>query len=173
MVIDACDFEELGHVCAALACDRATRDRVVLTRGDPVRAAKASSAIPRLFPPVEIEGRQLVDGALVDLVPVNSARELGANYVVAVSVLERRRRPARRFRAGGTWAASRRSRRAADESADRLIRPAIGRSSVWDFGRASELVSLGEAATERALPAIQADLEWRQEHLAASAVSRG
>src|SRR5262245_42997150 len=168
MVIDACDFEELGHVCAALACDRATRDRVVLTRGDPVRAARASSAIPRFFPPVEIEGRQLVDGALVDLVPVNSARELGANYVIAVSVLDRGRRRGLRLRVRRAPSAARTTRSATDSSADQLIRPAIGRRSVWDFGCASELVRLGEAAAERALPAIRADLAWRQEHLEAA-----
>ena len=45
MIINARDFDDLNYACAAIACDRATRERVLLTRGDPVRAACASSAI--------------------------------------------------------------------------------------------------------------------------------
>ena len=45
-------------------------------RGDPVRAAYASSAIPRVFPPIEIDGRKLVDGAVIDAIPVGAARDL-------------------------------------------------------------------------------------------------
>ena len=98
MIIRARDFEDLNYVCAAIACDRASRERVVLTRGDPVRAAYASSAIPRVFPPIEIDGRQLVDGACVDSLPVVAARHLGADYVIGVTVLGRMRPGVRRPR---------------------------------------------------------------------------
>ena len=65
-IIDPRDFDDLDYVCAAVACDSATREPVLLTRGDPVRAARASSALRGIFSPIEIDGRRLVDGAAVE-----------------------------------------------------------------------------------------------------------
>ncbi len=163
MIIDARDFADLDYACAAVAYDRATKERVLLTRGDPVRAACASSAIPRVFPPIEIDGRQLVDGAAVDAIPVGAARQLGADYVIGVAVLDRARprfRPPRVPRAE--------SHRkgplplGAASTPDRLVRPELDAFSPWTFRHAAELVRVGEIAAERALPAIAADLERRR-----------
>lgn len=74
---------------AAVATDLATGARVVLSRGDGARAVKASTAIAGLFVPVEVAGRRLADGVLVEPVPVDTARELGAAFVVAVDVAYR------------------------------------------------------------------------------------
>ena len=148
MIINARDFDDLNYACAAVACDRATRERVLLTCGDPVRAACASSAMRSVFPPIEIDGRQLVDGAVVDAIPVGAARQLGADYVIGVAVLDRARLtlpPAGR----------------AASAPDRLVRPALDAFSPWTFTHAAEFVRLGEVAAERALPAISADLERR------------
>ena len=49
-------------------------------------AIQASCAIPALFPPIEHEGRWLVDGAVVNPVPVNQCRQLGADFVIAVNL---------------------------------------------------------------------------------------
>ncbi len=147
MVINARDFDDLNYACAAVACDRATRKGVLLTCGDPVRAARASSAMRGIFPPIEIDGRQLVDGAVVDAIPVGAARQLGADYVIGVAVLDRARPRFRRPRA--------------TSAPDRLVRPALDAYSPWTFAHAAELVRVGEVAAERALPAISADLDRR------------
>lgn len=78
------DFSFLPTPFAAVATDIETGERVVLDSGDLVEAMRASMAIPVVFSPVERNGRILVDGGLVDNLPVELARELGAEVVIAV-----------------------------------------------------------------------------------------
>lgn len=73
----------------AVATDLANGGRVLLARGDAAHAVQASTAMPALFLPVPHEGRRLADGALVEPVPVDAARELGAAFVIAVDVAYR------------------------------------------------------------------------------------
>jgi NTE family protein len=63
--------------------------RRILMSGDGVTAVQASSAVPVMFMPVTVAGEKLADGALVEPVPVEAARALGANYVIAVDVAYR------------------------------------------------------------------------------------
>lgn len=69
-----------------VATDIATGERVLLDRGPLAPAVRASSCVPGIFTPVEIEGRLLVDGALVENIPVAAARELQDGVVVAVGL---------------------------------------------------------------------------------------
>jgi NTE family protein len=71
---------------AAVATDFATGERVILDRGDGASAVAASACMPVLFEPVERDGRRLVDGALVEPVPVRAARWLGGRRVVGVDI---------------------------------------------------------------------------------------
>jgi NTE family protein len=73
----------------AVATDLASGERVLLARGDGARAVQASTAMAAFFVPVEIGGRRLADGALVEPVPVDAARELGAAFVIAIDVAYR------------------------------------------------------------------------------------
>ncbi|MGD8319404.1 MAG: patatin-like phospholipase family protein [Gemmatimonadota bacterium] len=69
-----------------VATDINTGNRVLLERGPVARAVRASCCVPGLYAPVEIDGKLLVDGALVENVPARAAREMGAPVVVAVSL---------------------------------------------------------------------------------------
>jgi NTE family protein len=80
------DIESLPCTFAAIATELGTGNEVWLTRGGLVPAMRASYALPGVFPPVRIAGRWLVDGALVDPVPVSAARALGARLVIAVNL---------------------------------------------------------------------------------------
>lgn len=82
-------IEQLPTAFAAVATDVAIGERIVLARGPVGACVGASSAIPVLFEPVRIAGRDLVDGSLTSPVPVDVARELGAEVVVAVDVAYR------------------------------------------------------------------------------------
>lgn len=73
----------------AVATDLASGERVVLARGAGATAVQASTAMPGLFLPIPHQGRRLSDGALVEPVPVDTARELGAAFVIAVDVAYR------------------------------------------------------------------------------------
>ncbi len=79
-------LEEMRPPLAIVATDVERGEKVVFTRGAAARAARASSAMPGIFAPVRIGERLLVDGAVLERVPVRTARELGADRVVAVAL---------------------------------------------------------------------------------------
>ncbi len=81
------NIEDLPLPYAAVATDLDSGQRVLLRSGDVCEAVRASIAIPGLLAPQMWRGRLLVDGALVDPVPVAPARELGATFVIAVTVI--------------------------------------------------------------------------------------
>lgn len=78
--------EEQRVKFAAIATEVSTGHEVWLTRGRIVDAVRASYALPGIFAPIAIGDRWLVDGALVNPVPVSAARALGAEIVIAVNV---------------------------------------------------------------------------------------
>jgi NTE family protein len=80
------DFDRLNLPFRAVATDLGTGDMVVLRRGSLPEAMRASMAIPGAIAPVEWEGRILVDGGLVRNLPVDVARAMGADVVIAVDV---------------------------------------------------------------------------------------
>jgi NTE family protein len=71
---------------AAIATEVGTGHEIWLARGSLALALRASYALPGIFPPVSIGGRWLVDGALVNPVPVSVARAFGARVVIAVNL---------------------------------------------------------------------------------------
>lgn len=79
-------IEHLPIPFAAVACDIDTGEAVVLRSGSLVEALRASSSIPGIFHPVQWEGRLLVDGGLVEPLPVRVCRELGADLVIGVDI---------------------------------------------------------------------------------------
>lgn len=79
-------FEDLCIPFACVSTDLVRSQRVVHRAGGLVPAVRASLSIPVIFLPVRCEDRLLVDGALVDPVPVGLARDMGAEFVVAVDV---------------------------------------------------------------------------------------
>jgi NTE family protein len=83
---DAEDFSELKIPVMMVATDLATGKKVVLKSGNILNALRATMSIPGLFAPVRVKGRWLVDGGLVDPVPVGAARALEADVVIAVDL---------------------------------------------------------------------------------------
>jgi NTE family protein len=79
-------IEALPIRFATIATEVGTGHEIWLTRGRMVDAMRASYALPGIFPPVSLDGRWLVDGALVNPVPVSAARVLGARLVIAVNL---------------------------------------------------------------------------------------
>jgi NTE family protein len=79
-------IDDLAIRFAAIATEFNTGHEIWLTRGRMSDAMRASYALPGIFPPVLIGGRWLVDGALVNPVPVSAARALGARLVIAVNL---------------------------------------------------------------------------------------
>lgn len=80
------NIEDLDRKYAAVACDLRTGYEVWLQHGPLVPAVRASYALPGAFEPVKVDGRFMIDGALVNPVPVSACRALGAHMVIAVSL---------------------------------------------------------------------------------------
>lgn len=80
------NIEELPKRYATAATELMTGREVWFKRGPLIPAIKASSALPGLFAPIEIDHKYLVDGGLVNPVPVSLARALGAELVIAVNL---------------------------------------------------------------------------------------
>jgi len=72
---------------AAVATDLQTGEEIVITEGSLITALRASISIPGIFTPVKYKGRLLVDGGLVNPVPVSTTFNMGADIVIAVNVL--------------------------------------------------------------------------------------
>ena len=80
-------IEHLSIPFAAVACDFDTGEAIVLKSGSLVDAMRASASIPGIFFPVWLDGRLLVDGGLVDPLPVRECRQLGADVVIGVDIV--------------------------------------------------------------------------------------
>ena len=82
-------FDELKKPLACVACDLVTGEEAVMTGGSVAEAVHASISIPVIFQAVKRKGRYLIDGGLVNQVPVNVVKAMGADYIIAVNVVPR------------------------------------------------------------------------------------
>src|SRR5260370_1265027 len=154
-----------------LAASRvALRTLVCFRRGPLLPPLRGSCSYPGLFVPIQFEGRTLVDGFLTAPVPVEGALLLGADIVIAIYLeagnLEDPRTAAdvisRSFNI-----IQRHGEIACRQQADVIIEPDV-KPFVWDdFTRTNELVAVGEAAVQAALPEIRALLDGEKRDSAA------
>jgi NTE family protein len=79
-------IQRLPRPLGVVATDLQSGEMVLFRRGDTGIAVRASSAVPGVFQPVEIGGRDYVDGGLTSPVPARSARSMGADFVIAVDI---------------------------------------------------------------------------------------
>jgi NTE family protein len=79
-------LEKLPRSFSVVATDLKSGESVLFRSGNTGMAVRASSAVPGVFQPVGINGREYVDGGLVSPIPVRAARSLGANFVIAVDI---------------------------------------------------------------------------------------
>lgn len=79
-------IEDLGRKFVAVCAELATGHEIWLQNGDLITAIRASYALPGAFPPVKIDDRWLIDGALVDPVPISVCRAMGARLVLGVTL---------------------------------------------------------------------------------------
>ena len=84
--VDGRPIESMPLPLGIVATDLNSGLGVLFRRGDTATAVRASSAVPALFQPVKISGREYVDGGLVSPVPVRYAQQMGAELVIAVDI---------------------------------------------------------------------------------------
>lgn len=81
--LGALTFENLKKPFSCSAMDLRTGEKIVFTEGPLAIAVRASSNLPGIFAPVQYRHRYLVDGGVVDFIPIGAARQLGADWVLA------------------------------------------------------------------------------------------
>ena len=86
MHTDVNDFSDLNIPVAMVATDLETGGKVVLNSGNLIEALRATMSIPGIFAPARVKNRWLVDGGVVDPVPIGVARAMGADVIVAVDL---------------------------------------------------------------------------------------
>ncbi len=84
--IGTIDIEDMAVTFSAIATELGTGHEIWLTRGNLADAIHASYCLPGIFTPVKVSGRWLMDGALVNPIPVSAARALGGRIVIAVNL---------------------------------------------------------------------------------------
>ncbi|HNX57614.1 MAG TPA: patatin-like phospholipase family protein, partial [Spirochaetota bacterium] len=82
------NIEQMKIPYAAVATDLNRGTRVVLDHGPVAKAVRASSSIPGVFQPVDYNGRLLVDGGVIENIPISVAKEKGADIIIAVDISE-------------------------------------------------------------------------------------
>lgn len=153
---------------AAVATDIRTGERVILDKGPAGQAVWASSAMPGLIHPCRADGRLLVDGALVENLPVSVARAMGAEVVIAVNVspdLQATQLRGAMDVLHQALAIMTRELTARQPEADVTIAPPIGHIATLDFRHKRAAIAAGKAEAMAALPRIQAALAAAATHL--------
>ena len=155
-------LEKLDRPFAAVATELETGERAVFVRGNTGQAVRASSSIPGVFEPVAISGRHYVDGGVVSPVPVDAARQLGADIVIAVDISTRPdgSNPDGMLNIVGQSIGIMGRKLAEQEiaRADVVIRPKVGMIGPSDFDQKNVAILEGEKAALAAIPAIRAKI---------------
>ena len=144
-------FESLSIPLSVVTVDLVSGDQVILCEGPVARAVRASCSIPGIFEPVIEDGRSLVDGGLLNNMPVDIVRRMGAGIVLGVDLNPDRRHiePPRNVLDVLSYSFDILITNAANQflaEADIIVSPQIGGFSYRDLRRIDELVALGEAA---------------------------
>jgi NTE family protein len=152
-------LEKLPRSFAVVATDLKSGESALFRSGNTGMAVRASSAVPGVFQPVNINGRDYVDGGLVSPIPVRAARSLGANFVIAVdiSVNPRDARTSSTFEVLlQTFAIMGQSiSRYEKAEADIVIRPITAELPATDFAGRHRAVLEGEKATAAVMAEIK------------------
>jgi NTE family protein len=150
-VADINDFDQLPIPFRAVATDIESGDKVVLRHGNLALAMRASMSIPSIFPPFELDGRLLVDGGVVENLPVRTVRDMGADIVIAVDIgapLKKREQLKDLLDIMDQTVSLQivRSTQFQRRLADMVVSPEVQEFGLFDFKKADDLVRLGREA---------------------------
>ena len=160
-------MEKLKIAFGAVATDLNSGQPILFQRGNTGQAVRASSAVPSVFQPVKIGSRSYVDGGLVAPVPVRFAREMGADFIIAVNISTQTDAQAtlsslevlmQTFSIMGQ-----RLNHYELKDADIVITPSLGTMGGGDFNSRNLAILAGEQAAAAVMPQLKAKLKARQQ----------
>ena len=159
-------MEKLKIPFGAVAADLKNGQPILFQRGNTGMAVRASSAVPGVFQPVTINGRTFVDGGLVAPVPVRFARDMGADFVIAVNISTQADVQAtvssvdvimQTFSIMGQ-----RINQYELKDADIVITPSLGKMAGNDFAGRNQAILAGEQAAAQVMAQIKQKLEAKR-----------
>lgn len=162
------EFQDLKIPFACVATDIETGEEVVINQGSVLEGIKASSSIPIMFTVAKWKNKYLVDGALVNPVPVSVIREMGADFIIAVNVAPDVSKKAYQHNKAPNifniimqtiYIASYRVAEYSLSGADVVIEPQVTHIASMDFHRGQECILQGEIATQASIPEIKRKLK--------------
>jgi len=149
---------------AAVAADLVKGEKVIIRKGKLFDALLASASIPGMFPPVILDKKILVDGGIVDVVPIEAAQSLGANFVIGVNVGQTIKKRVEFdnaveifFRSDSITSAE--LRKLQLSFADVVITPKVGRFHWSDFSKPEQCIREGEIAAQNVISEIKEKLK--------------
>jgi NTE family protein len=153
-------IEDFPLPLGIVATDLNSGQSMLFQRGDTGTAVRASSAVPAVFQPVRISGRDYVDGGLVSPVPVRAARQMGAELIIAVDISS----PPDGNLAGGTLDVLLQTFSIMSKSinyfelreADVVVQPALPGVSSSDFSSRKKSIEAGRRAMQQLMPQLRA-----------------
>jgi NTE family protein len=170
---DLDSFDDLPTPFRTVAVDLLSAQPVVLGSGSLADAMRATMSLPLIFPPVELNGQMLIDGGTMNNVPADIARQLGADFVIAINVGDLSNREGvagTMFGVAGNTidAMMRSSTKRVIASADVIVNVSLEGYGSLDWRRAAGLIERGyqaaEAMRDRLLPLSVSEAEftaWR------------
>ena len=156
-------FDKLPIPFRAIGADIETGEAVVLKSGDLGRAARASMSVPGVFAPVEIDGKVLVDGGIANNLPMDQARDMGADILIVVNLpndFQKRDSLQSAFAIAGqvlSFLLDQNAKRQMEKLTpkDVLIEPVLKGYTPTDFNKSEDLIKLGIDAGERAVSRLK------------------
>jgi len=168
-------FGDLRIPFACVAADIETGEEVVINQGSVLEGVRASISIPIIFTVAKWEGRYLVDGGLVNQVPVSVLKKMGADFIIAVNVTPdirdrvraRGREEMKDFKEPNIFnvimqtihIAAYQAVKSSLVGADVIIEPQVTHIGWGDFHRATECISRGGVAAQASIPEIKRKLQ--------------
>jgi NTE family protein len=168
-IIGDIKFSDLSIPLSCIATDIRSGEEIVINDGSVLEGVRASISIPVIFSAVKWQDRYLVDGGLVNPVPVKTVREMGADFIIAVNVISdigNRTRRAKKAKQPGMFQVMLQSLyiatysvvRSSLEGADIVIEPQLTNIGYGDFHRIRDCISQGELAAQESIPEIKKQL---------------
>lgn len=149
---------------AAVAADLVKGEKVIIKKGKLFDALLASASIPGMFPPVILDKKILVDGGIVDVVPIEAAQSLGASFVIGVNVSQTLKKRVEFnnaveifFRSDSITSSE--LRKLQLSFADVVITPKVGRFHWSDFSKPEQCVREGEIAAQNTILELKKKLK--------------
>jgi NTE family protein len=170
-IIGDISFSDLSIPLACIATDIGSGQEVVINDGSVLEGVRASISIPVIFAAVKWQDRYLVDGGLVNPVPVRTVREMGADFIIAVNVnvmpaTAAQKKPPKKAKQPGMFNVLLQSIyistysvvRSSLEGADIVIEPQLADIGYGDFHRIRDCIAQGELAAQDSVAKIKKQL---------------